>query len=185
MSALEKYANDVEKAQTWGSGNWILPGGRMLFEVADIFVNEGFKGDFFIAELLVRESSPTGQVGRDGKPLVPNAVGNTCAFSQNLKDQKNGGPSRVKQFLGALVGEPPANITGKQFLACVSEFGVDKSHTRVSVCRGMLIRCESMWAPQQGDKSKDVTKTKWITVAQTPEEIKARAAALDKEYPLT
>lgn len=186
MPNIQAIAEAIAKANASRSGNFIKPGGKYLWEVANILINEGFGGTYYIAELVCRESEATGSVGRDGKPEVPNAVGSSASFVCNLSDPKQkSAAGNVKSFIMALFGVEEPEVTTEVVVETCSVIEKSGKITKVTPCRGMLIRDEAWRKPQKGDASKDFTNHKWTTVEQTDEEIAARCAALNTSHPLS
>ena len=183
---IQALAEMIAKSKASKSGNYIKPGGKYLWEVINVLVNEGFNGTFYIAEVLCRESVATNENGRDGKPMVPNAAGATASFCVNLTDpkQKSAG-GNVKTFIMALFGVEEVEVTAEVIAeTCSVVDGKSGRTTKVTPCRGMLIRDETWQKPQKGDSSKDFTYHRWTTVPQTDAEILARTVELDKTHPL-
>lgn len=182
---IREAADRIAASQANRGGNYIKAGGRYLWEVLNIIYHTGNGGEFYIAELLCRESVATGEVGRDGKALVPTPVGSSASYCVNLSDpkQKSAG-GNVKSLIMALFGVSEAEVTTDVIAETISETDKQGKVTRVTPCRGMLLRDEAWNKPQKANASKDFTHHRWTTVEQTEAEIKARVAELAKTNPI-
>ena len=185
QAQMQAYADQVASSKADQSGNWIKPGAKYLWEVLNILMYGGNGGNFYIAEMICRESVPTGEKDRNGKDYVPNAVGSTASYSVNLSDPKQkSAMGNVKKFVMDLFGEPESEVSSDVIFQTLAKTDEKGEVVAPSVCRGMLIRDEAWNKPQKTDPSKDFTHHRWTAVTQTDEEIAARKAELDKTNPL-
>lgn len=156
-------AAKLAAAKPTQSGNVIRPGNyvfeciKMLFMPQGNGVGQAFGGDMFVIELSVLESSPTGELSRDGKPINPNAPGTVASYVINLSKMQNGGGD-VKTFLMALLGEPEENITADVITGACSDEQPYKY---------LKVKDQAWNKPQKGDPRKDFTRHRWETIPMT------------------
>jgi hypothetical protein len=169
---LEDIAARIAGAKANKSGQWIQPG-RYLFEVQKLLAERKTGGDMFIAELLILESTSTGQIDRSGKPYVPNAAGTTVGFVVPI-DAKGYGDGNVKSFLMALFNAKEEEITTQVILQMT---GTEKA-PGPQPARFFQIRDEAFTKPQRAKPDKDFTHHMWNHVAFTAEQEAARKERL-------
>ena len=163
MSILDKIAN----AQATGGGNWIMDG-DYRFIVERISLHDGFEGTSFIAELYVKESKGV------LKDVEPNSPGTTCSFVQNLTKHASA-PGNVKAFMLSVL--KPLGYGEADFNAQVLE----EAKSDAQPLRGVEVADTTFQGKIRSGKNagQAITKHKWSSVDQTPEEIKAARAFLD------
>jgi hypothetical protein len=146
----------VQPQQT---SNWIVPG-KYTYEVQKLVDAKTTSGRRFIAELLVVESTSTGEVNRKtGQPFVPNPVGSIVALNIKLTGElKDPGPSNMLTFLLALLGTTKEKLTREKMRLMVSDF---------QPAAGLQIKDVAFNKPQKEKTTEDFTYHRWETVPQT------------------
>ena len=159
--------------------------GKGVVLIRELICKRFFKGNTFVARTKVVSSASKGDKNpKDGTPIEPNGP-NSCVGWPQLLDQHASAPGNVKAFTLALLGFQEANVTSAQFAEAFERLiGKDQPS------RGMLIGYETyQQATRTGQNAGRVnTYVRWVHVppsaGNSPDEIKARRAELDKTDPL-
>jgi hypothetical protein len=165
----------IAGARVSGGGNHIRDGIYKLM-VEKAFIQQGHKGETFIAEFRVMESTPSSEVDAQGRPIQPNPVGSSCSFVAVLSTDS--GPGNAKAFMiGALggLGYTEEQVTPDLMGAlCGSD----------NQMRGLVLADETYRVVNKGrsnpaNKGQILTLNKWKPIAQTIDQVKAARAWLD------
>lgn len=100
MSGVASYFNGMDNAKAMGGGQYFKGEGRFRVKTKRMFVNQGHKGKFYIAEFEVLEStSPSDPVGCTRSWAVP-LEGERAKYSF----------ADVKNLVFALTGQNPKDV---------------------------------------------------------------------------
>ena len=157
--------------------------GKVL--IRELILKSFFTGPTFVARTKVIESAASGERDEKGALIEPNPAGSNVGWPQLLQKHPSA-PGNVKSFVLALLGYKEAEVNSQQFSEALERLvGKDQPG------RGMLIgyetyRQQTRSGPNAG---KINTYVRWIHVppgaGNSPQEIAARKAELDKTDPLT
>jgi hypothetical protein len=169
----------IADAKAAGAGRPFDPG-KYKLTLQKLFIHEGFKGSTFIAELLIRESSSTGEVNRAGKVEVPLQAGVTGSFAVNLDNPNAKGSqfANVKRFILALLGEDEDVVTNEDFMESLENLCGEEGE-KAQPLRGAAIELETFKKPKQSNPNEDFTHHRWTHVPMTEDELAAARAGLD------
>ncbi len=167
---LKKIAGAKESK----GGDYLKAGIYGALEIVLLQIDKKRKGNMFIAEFIVRESKPNGDVGKDGKALLPHGPGSKPAYVVNLDDADGLGAGNVKSFLAALDGVSADDLTEAQFFELAEGYTADDQPAR-----GMLIADNSFLKDTK--KGQPFTHHRWEHVEQDAKDVAARRAAQEKK----
>ncbi len=171
----------IAESKSNGTGRPLEPARYGKLAVSKCFIHEGFKGASFIAEFIVREMTPTGEIDRKtGKPCLPVEVGSMASFVVNLDNPNAKGAqfSNVKRFILALFGKEESEVSNEEFMDTLEDL-CGEGTLETQPVRGRLISCETFKKPKASKPEEDFTHHRWSHVSQTDEEILAERKALD------
>lgn len=159
----------IAKAKTFAGGN-IIKDGKYTFTVLRLFINNGHKGNCFIAEMRVDSAEQV------NPKVVPNPVGSTASYVLNL-DKNESAPGNCKAYVLALLGAKEEEVSTDELAATIEELVDEKTNP----ARGMRIKDEtfSKIIQKGANAGKDFTGHRWEYVPQTAEQIAKQRAELD------
>jgi len=159
------YLKKIEEAKVSGTGNPFRDG-KYRAEVQKLSIFEGRKSVFFLYEFKILEVSKSGNVGRDGKEILPNAVGTTVSNVIDMAGEM--GPQNIKALIAGLVGEDPDTILAEDIAEITSEDEIaDEKFLAGQPAKYLKIDVEAFTRPQKTDKTKDFTHIRWAHVPPT------------------
>jgi hypothetical protein len=176
--------SSVANAEVFGSGTKIRDGkGRLILN--NMYFKDGFKGTFFIADLVVEESQKIPVVSeKTGEKLdvEPNAPGTSTSFVVQVNNPKNkGAEGYVLDFVMTLQGLDHTQMKNEEKCANIKAnvgMKTKDASPKVSPLRGATIDYETY--RKVADKSgKELVVPKWSHVKQTPEDILARRQIIE------
>ena len=169
MGINAAIAQRIASSKMSSSGVNIRPG-NYLFELQKlIYMPQGngqgqsFSGEMYIVELKVLESSSTGELDRNGKPIVPNAPGTMASYVINLTKMLNGGGD-IKAFLCGVLGEEESAITEDVIVSSVSD---------AQPFQYLRVKDQAWSKAQKGNPAKDFTRHRWEPVAMSDQDLLA------------
>ncbi len=172
MSAFKKIA---DASATGGGSN--IRDGLYKFLVEKVTYQKGHSGEVFIAELRVLESSATGAVDEQGRPVIPNAVGSSCSMVCNLTKHESAAGNAKAFAVAALggLGFPAEKIDEDMLMRICGP---------TNPLRGCAVIDETYRGVNKGrsnpaNAGKPLTLNKWKSIAQTGDDVKTARAYLD------
>lgn len=193
---IRDIAKKIAGSRASGGGNYVKDGrGTGIIKV--LKHEDAYKGEIFVAEILV-ESSEATERAADGNGMVPpNAVGSSFSFVQMFDEYPETALGNTKSFIFALMGETDESIAAaaKETAAAMAKAGksqkdIDEwdgamefveAYKRLTgsenPARGMRIKWETYRKPSK-KTGKMLTIPKWETVEQTAEMIAEARAKL-------
>lgn len=163
-----------------------LRDGQGVVLIKELLCKKLNEGPTFIAALKVVSSSSKGDIDQVTKqPVEPSAPGSAASWIQKLKKFKSA-PGNVKGFLLTALNKAEANVTPDQFAQALA-----RAISKEQPMRGMLIRFSTYQQQVQSGPTAGQWRTyvNWSFIGKdagnSPDEIAARRAELDKEEPLT
>lgn len=173
---FESIFKKIADASATGGGNNIRDG-IYKFLIEKCSIQNGHTGVCFVAEFRVMESSPSGAVDEQGRPVTPNPVGSTASMVANLTKHESAAGNVKALVQGALagLGYTPDQIDDALIGEIVGEG---------NPLRGVAVVDETYRGVNKGrsnaaNAGKPLTLNRWKSVAQTPEDIEAGKAYLD------
>lgn len=194
---IRDIAKKIGQSRAAGGGNYVKDG-RGTGIVKVLKHEDAYKGEIFVAEILV-ESSEATEREKDGTPVQPNAVGSSFSFVQLFEEYPDTAFGNTKAFILALMGETDESLAAaaKETVAEMMKKGskataeeIDKwdadaefaaAYQRLTSsqnpARGMRIRWET-YRKSSKRTGKVLTIPRWETVEQTAEQIAETRAKL-------
>lgn len=162
-----------------------LKDGQGVVLIKELLCKKLNEGPTFIAALKVVSSSSKGDIDQVTKqPVEPSAPGSAVSWIQKLKKFKSA-PGNVKGFILTALNKAEASVSPDDFAKALA-----RSISKEQPMRGMLLR----YSTYQQQVQSGPTTGQWRTyvnfshvgrdAGNSPEEIAARRAELDKEEPL-
>jgi hypothetical protein len=192
MNPLLKAAlKTAMNAPVSGNGNRFRDGEYELTVLTMTF-DDKQNGPTFIPEFVIDSSkTDSGAIGEDGKPsgATANAAGTQASCPFVLQSSKSAG-GNMKKFVCALLGVEHDQVTPDELIETVSEMTNHVAGAKndagevmgVNPGRGMRVRMRTYRSQIKSGKNagKYGLFYNWENIAQTPEQIAARRAELDK-----
>ncbi len=163
------------KSKLSDGGDYLKDGKYPKLEISRLVIEKKTNGNMFIAELIVIESSPTGETDASGKLRPCHAPGSRPTACFNLDDKWGYGLGDMKRFVCALENVDPKAVSDEEAFGWAVEYTADDQPAR-----GVLIADTTFNKSTKTNKI-DRTNHRWENVVQTPEEIAARRAAQEKK----
>jgi hypothetical protein len=166
MGFADSIAGKIASAKASNGGNF-LKDGRYKLEIKALKLEKLYAGLTFIAELGVVESAPV----RDD--VIPNAVGTTASYIQQLDKREQTAYPNTKAFLLAAADEDESAISAEEFTAFINDATGAKQ-----ALKGVLISCETFRKFTKDGKT-EMTLPRFTAIKQTDAEVAGRRKALE------
>ncbi len=169
---LAGYAGKSKMAD---GGDYLRDGKYPKLEIVKLLIEKKQNGNMFIAELIVHESSISGEEDAAGKLRPCHAPGSRPSACFNLDDKWGYGLGDMKRFICALENVDPKAVTDDQaFEWALGYTDADQP------AKGMLIADYTFNKATKTNKI-DRTNHRWENVVQTEAEIAQRRALQEKK----
>ena len=192
-SIVQRIGKQIAEARISGGGINIRHGQYLLL-IKRMMAEKKFKGDCYISEFVVLESTKIEVVEADKngvsheKDIEPNKVGTDCSYVINFDGKgKQSAGSSAKALLCALFSVTEDQMSEDEFISTFDDVVRDRTEgdQEANPLRGWVVRLSTYPKPVQSDPGRYITGMKWESASKpgegenAPDKVAERRRQLD------